>query len=65
VETLTGSFVRSRIISGEPIRDENLAPLNAALSATLPSGTRIRGQGGAAIAAELRSFGFGRSECGS
>lgn len=41
LETLAGSLVRSRITSGEPIRDENLAPLNAGfLSAMLPSGKR-------------------------
>jgi pilus assembly protein CpaB len=38
---LVGSFVRSRMTSGEPIRDENLVPLNAGfLSAMLPSGKR-------------------------
>jgi pilus assembly protein CpaB len=41
LETLVGSKVRNRIISGEPIRDENLVPLNAGfLSAVLPSGKR-------------------------
>jgi pilus assembly protein CpaB len=38
---LAGSIVRNRMTSGEPIRDENLAPLNAGfLSAMLPSGKR-------------------------
>jgi len=38
---LAGSIVRSRMTSGEPIRDENLVPLNAGfLSAMLPSGKR-------------------------
>ena len=41
LETLAGSIVRSRMISGEPIRDEKLVPLNAGfLSAMLPSGKR-------------------------
>ena len=41
LETLAGSKARYRIISGEPIRDENLVPLNAGfLSAILPSGKR-------------------------
>ena len=39
--TLAGSIVRSRMITGEPIRDEKLVPLNAGfLSAMLPSGKR-------------------------
>jgi pilus assembly protein CpaB len=38
---LAGSIVRSRMTSGEPIRDENLVPLNSGfLSAMLPSGKR-------------------------
>ena len=38
---LAGSIVRSRMTSGEPIRDETLVPLNAGfLSAMLPSGKR-------------------------
>jgi pilus assembly protein CpaB len=41
IETFTNSFVRSRISSGEPIRDEKLAPTNAGfLSTLLPSGKR-------------------------
>ena len=41
LETLAGSIVRSRMISGEPIRDEKLVPLNAGfLSAILPAGKR-------------------------
>jgi pilus assembly protein CpaB len=41
LETLAGSKARNRIISGEPIREENLVPLNAGfLSAMLPSGKR-------------------------
>ena len=41
LETLAGSIVRSRMTSGEPIRDENLTPLNAGfLSAMLPAGKR-------------------------
>ena len=41
LETLAGSIVRSRMTSGEPIRDENLVPLNAGfLSTMLPSGKR-------------------------
>jgi pilus assembly protein CpaB len=40
-EVLAGSKVRSRISSGEPIRDENLVALNAGfLSAMLPPGKR-------------------------
>jgi pilus assembly protein CpaB len=40
-ETLTNSFVRSRMVSGEPIRDEKLIPSNAGfLSTLLPSGKR-------------------------
>jgi pilus assembly protein CpaB len=40
-ETLAGSAVHIRLISGEPIRDENLASLNTgSLSAMLPSGKR-------------------------
>jgi pilus assembly protein CpaB len=38
---LADSIVRSRMTSGDPIRDENLVPLNAGfLSAMLPSGKR-------------------------
>lgn len=41
LETLAGSIVRSRMVSGEPIRDEMLIPRNAGfLSAVLPSGKR-------------------------
>jgi pilus assembly protein CpaB len=41
IETLAGSIVRSAMISGEPIRDEKLVPVNAGfLSAMLPSGKR-------------------------
>lgn len=41
LEALSGSVVRSRIITGEPIRDEKLIPPNAGfLSAMLPSGKR-------------------------
>ena len=41
LETIAGSIVRSRMISGEPVREEKLVPLNAGfLSAMLPSGKR-------------------------
>lgn len=41
VEALAGSLVRSRMVAGEPVRDEKLAPLNAGfLSGLLPSGKR-------------------------
>lgn len=41
LETLSGSLVRSRMTSGEPIRDENLAPRHSGfLAAILPSGKR-------------------------
>ncbi len=41
LETLAGKIVRSRMTSGDPIRDENLVPLNSGfLSAMLPSGKR-------------------------
>ena len=41
LETFAGLIVRSRMISGEPVRDEKLVPLNASfLSAMLPSGKR-------------------------
>ena len=41
LDTLAGSIVRSRMIAGEPIRDEKLLPLNTGfLSAMLPSGKR-------------------------
>ncbi len=41
LEALAGSIVRSRMTSGDPIRTENLVPLNAGfLSTILPSGKR-------------------------
>ena len=41
LETFAGSIVRSRMISGEPVREEKLVPRNAGfLSAMLPSGKR-------------------------
>ena len=41
LETLVGSIVRTRMIGGEPIREEKLVPLNAGfLSAILPPGKR-------------------------
>lgn len=41
LDTLTNSFVRSRMSSGEPIRDEKLVPTNAGfLSTLLPAGKR-------------------------
>lgn len=41
LETLVGSIIRTRMIGGEPIREEKLVPLNAGfLSAILPSGKR-------------------------
>lgn len=41
LEALVGSIVRSRMIAGEPIRDEKLIPVNGGfLSAILPSGKR-------------------------
>jgi pilus assembly protein CpaB len=41
LEALAGSIVRSRMMSGDPIRNENLVPLNAGfLSTMLPSGKR-------------------------
>jgi len=41
LETLSGSLVRTRMSPGEPIREENLAPLNKGfLAAILPSGKR-------------------------
>lgn len=41
LEALVGSIVRSRMIAGEPIRDEKLIPVNGGfLSALLPSGKR-------------------------
>jgi pilus assembly protein CpaB len=41
LEALVGSIVRSRVIAGEPLRDEKLIPVNGGfLSAILPSGKR-------------------------
>ena len=41
LEALVGSIVRSRLIAGEPVRDEKLIPVNGGfLSAILPSGKR-------------------------
>ena len=41
LEALVGSIVRSRMIAGEPVRDEKLIPVNGGfLSAILPSGKR-------------------------
>jgi pilus assembly protein CpaB len=56
VETLSGSIVRSRIIAGEPLREEKLAPLNAGfLSAFLPAGKRAMA---IRISAESTAGGF-------
>ncbi len=56
VETLSGSIVRSRVIAGEPLREEKLAPLNAGfLSAFLPSGKRAMA---IRISAESTAGGF-------
>ena len=55
LETLAGSVVHSRLISGEPIRDENLAPVNAgSLAAMLPSGKRA-----VAVAISAQNFAGG------
>jgi pilus assembly protein CpaB len=56
VETLSGSIVRSRVIAGEPLREEKLAPLNAGfLSAFLPAGKRAMA---IRISAESTAGGF-------
>jgi pilus assembly protein CpaB len=56
VETLSGSIVRSRVIAGEPLREEKLSPLNAGfLSAFLPAGKRAMA---IRISAESTAGGF-------
>lgn len=56
VEILSGSIVRSRIIAGEPLREEKLVPLNAGfLSAFLPAGKRAMA---IRISAESTAGGF-------
>lgn len=55
LETLVGSIVYSRMTSGEPIRDEKLAPLNTGLlSAILPAGKRA-----VAVVVSAHNFGGG------
>lgn len=56
VDSLSGSIVRSRVIAGEPLREEKLAPLNAGfLSAFLPAGKRAMA---IRISAESTAGGF-------
>jgi pilus assembly protein CpaB len=56
LETLAGSIVRSRIIAGDPVRNEKLVPTNASyLSTILPAGKRAIG---VRISAENTAGGF-------